>query len=209
MKTSPYGVSLIKDFEGLERVAYRDIADVWTIGYGHTETARPGMTITEDEADALLRKDLETREQAILSMVSAPINQMIFDALVSFVYNVGETAFRGSTARKRLNAGDYEGAAEALTWWNKARVNGALTIVEGLTRRRAREALMVRHGAALLRAVMAEQARETGEVTEPGGSALTGALAPAPAKRKPEAKAFRLGRFIRQFFQSRKRRGKR
>lgn len=139
MKISRVGLALIKRFEGLELDAYQDIAGVWTIGFGHTETARAGQRITPAEADALLAQDLEKREQSVRDLVTVALNQNEFDALVSFVYNVGAAAFGGSTARRRLNQGDRAGAADALTWWNKATVDGALREVAGLTRRRAAE----------------------------------------------------------------------
>ncbi len=139
MKISENGVALIKRFEGLELQSYQDIAGVWTIGYGHTETAGPDQKISEREAEELLRRDLEPRERAVNQLVKVPLNQNEFDALVSFVYNVGIGGFKGSTALKRLNRGDRLGAADALTWWNKATVNGVLREVLGLTRRRAAE----------------------------------------------------------------------
>lgn len=140
MKTSENGVELIKRFEGLELEAYQDIAGIWTIGYGHTGSdVQPGMKISERDAEELLRRDLKPREQAVEGAVKVPLNQNEFDALVSFVYNVGASAFRGSTALKRLNKGDRVGAADALTWWNKATVGGVLREVLGLTRRRAAE----------------------------------------------------------------------
>ena len=142
MKTSESGVELIKRFEGLELESYQDIAGVWTIGYGHTETAGPNQRITEREAEELLRRDLRPREDAVDSLTSVPLNQNEFDALVSFVYNVGINAYRGSTARRRLNRGDRIGAAEALQWWNKATVDGVLREVTGLTRRRTAEAAL-------------------------------------------------------------------
>ncbi len=140
MRTSENGVELIKRFEGLELEAYQDIAGIWTIGYGHTgPDVQPGMKISERDAEELLRRDLKPREQAVDGAVKVPLNQNEFDALVSFVYNVGASAFRGSTALKRLNKGDRTGAADALTWWNKATVGGVLREVLGLTRRRAAE----------------------------------------------------------------------
>ncbi|NOX83213.1 MAG: lysozyme [Alphaproteobacteria bacterium] len=142
MKISERGINLLKSFEGLELEAYQDIAGIWTIGYGHTgDDVEPGMRISEREAEALLRKDLKPREDAIDRFASVSLNQNEFDALVSFVYNVGAAAFGGSTARKRLNrgGGDRIGAADALAWWNKATVNGVLREVLGLTRRRAAE----------------------------------------------------------------------
>ncbi|MEM9989214.1 MAG: lysozyme [Pseudomonadota bacterium] len=143
MQISDEGVSLIKRFEGLKLEAYQDIADIWTIGYGHTGSdVFPGQVISEAEAERLLRKDVERFERGVESAVKVDIVQAQFDALVSFSFNVGVGALKKSTALKRLNKGDYEGAAEALTWWNKARVNGELQVVSGLARRRAAEAAL-------------------------------------------------------------------
>ena len=140
MKTSPNGIDLIKRFEGLELESYQDIAGIWTIGYGHTgPEVGPDQRITTSEAEALLRHDLISREKAVSRLTRVELNQNEFDALVSFVYNVGENAYSRSTARKRLNNGDRIGAADALTWFNKATVNGVLREVQGLTRRRAAE----------------------------------------------------------------------
>ncbi len=139
MRTSENGIALIKRWEGLELQSYQDIAGVWTIGYGHTETAGPNQKISEREAEELLRRDLEPRERAVGDLTSVPLNQNEFDALVSFVYNVGAGAYRNSTARKRLNRGDRVGAAEALTWFSKATIGGVLREVNGLKRRRAAE----------------------------------------------------------------------
>ncbi|MCB2097226.1 MAG: glycoside hydrolase family protein [Parvularculaceae bacterium] len=139
MKISEAGIDLIKRFEGLELESYQDIAGVWTIGYGHTETAGPNQKINEREAEELLRRDIAPRERAVEQLAGVSLNQNEFDALVSFVFNVGAGAFKNSTARKRLNRNDRLGAAEALTWWNKATVGGVLREVRGLTRRRAAE----------------------------------------------------------------------
>lgn len=147
MKTSDHGVAFIKSFEGLERTAYLDVADVPTIGYGHTETVAiddviAEKTITEQEAEDLLRRDLERRERALNGwavMHGVDLNQNEYDALVSFIFNAGFSAFEGSTAAKRLKKGDRLGAADALTWWNKATVGGVLQPVAGLIRRRAAE----------------------------------------------------------------------
>ena len=90
MKMSRNGIELLKRFEGLELEAYQDIAGIWTIGYGHTgNDVQPGMRISEREAEDLLRRDLRSREDAAERLTSVPINQNEFDALVSFIYNVG------------------------------------------------------------------------------------------------------------------------
>ncbi len=141
MRASDRCVDFIRRWEGLETEAYRDVAGVWTIGYGHTgPDARPGATITEGEAEVLLRRDLVSREQTVDRLVDVALSQNEFDALVSFEFNTGGLAC--STALNRLNKGDRLGAAEALCWWNKARINGDLREVEGLTRRRAAEAVL-------------------------------------------------------------------
>lgn len=149
MQTSQKGIDLIKRFEGLETEAYQDIAGVWTIGYGHSERSEvfnfeihDGVTITEDQAEDILKRDLRTYETIVTALVQKPINQHQFDALVSLSYNIGVTALKTSTALKRLNMGDYEGAADAITWFNKSTIDGVLTPVRGLTRRRAAEKLL-------------------------------------------------------------------
>ena len=144
MKTSQAGIDLIKRFEGLELTAYRDIAGVRTIGYGHTEGFRDGRfgpeaSISQAQAEALLAEDLAPREAAVSALCKAALNQHEFDALVSLVYNIGAGAFARSTVRRRLEGGDRTGAADAFLMWNKARVGGALREVRGLTRRRRAE----------------------------------------------------------------------
>ena len=142
-QVSREGVELIKRFEGLELQSYQDVAGIWTIGYGHTgPEVGPGMVISEAQAEALLIEDLERFERGVASAVAVPITQTQFDALVSLAYNIGVGGFSRSTAVKRLNKGDFEGAAEAITWWNKATVNGRKQPVLGLTRRRAAEAAL-------------------------------------------------------------------
>ena len=145
MRISKAGADFIKGWEGLETEAYRDIAGVWTIGYGHTEGFQSGRfnqatVIDAGEADALLREDLRAREEAVRRLVKVPLNQNEFDALVSFEFNTG--GLERSTALRRLNAGKRLAAAEALTWWNKATIGGRKTTVPGLARRRAAEAVL-------------------------------------------------------------------
>ena len=130
---------LIEHFEGCELKAYPDSAtggDPWTIGYGHTgPEVHPGMVITQAEADALLRQDAEKVAKQVAPMVHVPLSQQEFDALVCFVFNVGIGNFAKSTLLKKLNAGDYDGAANELPKWNKAEGK----VMAGLTRRREAE----------------------------------------------------------------------
>ncbi|NNU16265.1 lysozyme [Parvularcula sp. ZS-1/3] len=147
MDISNRGLNLIKEFEGLELEAYQDIVGVWTIGYGHTSMAgppevKPGMEITEAEASEILRRDLGQYENGVERAVKVEITQNMFDALVSLTYNIGVNAMKGSTFIKRINNRDYEGAAEAMKWWNKA----GGRVVAGLKRRREAEAALFLEG---------------------------------------------------------------
>lgn len=144
LAVSAAGVDFIKSWEGLALGAYRDVAGVWTIGYGHTQGFRdgrfgPDASISQAQAEALLAEDLAPREAAVSALCKAALNQHEFDALVSLVYNIGAGAFARSTVRRRLEGGDRTGAADAFLMWNKARVGGTLREVRGLTRRRRAE----------------------------------------------------------------------
>ena len=129
------GVDFIKNWEGCKLRAYLCSANVWTIGVGHTQGVTPGMTITQSEANKLFLKDINLFEQAVSKSVKVSLNQNQFDALVSFCFNVGVGAFKGSTLLRVLNQGNYTEAANQLLRWNKVGVN----IVPGLVNRRRAE----------------------------------------------------------------------
>tara|TARA_R100001443_G_scaffold117214_1_gene140554 strand:+ start:621 stop:1121 length:501 start_codon:yes stop_codon:yes gene_type:complete len=139
-KINNRGLNLIKQFEGLETNAYRDAADVLTIGYGHTKGVKEGDSITEQFATAMLDKELREYEQYIDDLVSVPLNANQNSALVSLIYNIGPSAFSKSTLLKKLNEEKYDEVPYQMKRWNKARVKGELTELEGLTRRRQAEA---------------------------------------------------------------------
>ena len=141
MRISEKGLAMIESFEGCLLKASNKLDGVWTIGYGQTgryygKRVRRGMTTTKAEAHAWLRDhSIKTYEDAVTQAVKVPLNQNQFDALVSFTYNVGVGALKQSTTLRRLNAGDYTGAADALTMWTKC--NGK--VLAGLVRRRKEE----------------------------------------------------------------------
>jgi GH24 family phage-related lysozyme (muramidase) len=138
MTLSQRGLDLIKKFEGLRLTAYKCAAGVDTIGYGHTGSdVKPGMRITEEEAEKLLWRDTESAQQAVHSFVNIKLNQNEYDALVSFVFNIGPTAFVNSTLLKLLNHGaDRKVVAAEFDRWVKA---GSDKPVQGLVRRREAE----------------------------------------------------------------------
>lgn len=138
-------VDAIKKHEALRLTAYLPTKDdVWTIGYGHTKTARRGMVITEAQAEELLRQDLAWVEDVIDRFVKVPLTQNQRDAVGSLIFNIGGGAFSKSTVLRRLNAGDYRGAADAFLMWDKQRdrTTGKMNTLRGLTRRRQEERAM-------------------------------------------------------------------
>lgn len=119
MKTSDQGIQLIVEREGKRNKAYRDSVGVWTIGVGHTgPEVHQGLVWTDEQVSEALRKDLERFEDAVNFAVTPEMPQHAFDALVSFAFNVGEQAFKTSTLVKRINAGDWIGAASQFDRWH-------------------------------------------------------------------------------------------
>ncbi len=144
MNIGTKGLALIKEFEGCKLEAYLDGGGVWTIGWGHTgPDVHEGLIWTQHQADMALLEDVQEAVDGVNRLVTAPLTQNEFDALVSFAYNVGldidaDTKAEGlgdSTLLRKLNALDYGGAADEFPKWNKD--NGK--IVGGLTRRRMAE----------------------------------------------------------------------
>jgi lysozyme len=140
MRIGKAGLDLIKASEGLRLQAYRCPADVPTIGYGSTGPhVRMGMTITEAEAEALLKKDLDRFERGVTELVG-PTTQGRFDALVSLAFNIGLGALGKSTLIRKHKSGDFDGAAAQFPLWNK----GGGRVLPGLVTRRAAEAKLYR-----------------------------------------------------------------
>ena len=135
MKTSPKGISLIKEFEGLRLKAYKCPGGVWTIGYGHTAGVKPGIVITKAQAEEYLKADLIAFER-YLNGLGLALNQNQFDALISFIYNVGTGNFSSSTLLRKVRANPQDNSImdEFLRWvYSKGRV------LPGLQRRRLAE----------------------------------------------------------------------
>ncbi len=138
-RVSRNAIELIKRFEGYRRKAARLPDGRWTIGYGHTLTAREGAEVSEEDAEALLIYDLIAVAHAVNENVFAPITQNQFDALVSFAFNLGTDAFRGSQVLARLNAGETLQAACAMELWRKTEFQGDRIVLDALVRRRSAE----------------------------------------------------------------------
>ena len=136
------GLELIKRFEGCKLRAYVCAGGRLTIGFGSTGPhVKPGMTITQEQADELLRSDLRRFEDYV-SERCAPATDNQFSALVSFAFNVGENALATSTLRRMHLEGNHEGAAGQFKRWNKA----GGRVLKGLVTRRAAEEALYRKG---------------------------------------------------------------
>lgn len=177
MKTSTAGIAFITRWEGRKLTAYKDSGGVWTIGVGHTDPeVKAGLTITPQQADELLAADLAEAESEV-NATGVPLTQPQFDALVSFAFNVGNSAFRSSTLRKKLLAGDYASVPAQMNRW--VYDNGK--VVDGLVNRRKAEGDMWRFGSASV--VNTHPPEQTSTIPTPPRPA------PLPPQRQPAAPA--------------------
>ena len=131
---------IIKQFEGLRLKAYRDSAGTWTIGYGHTGPGvLEGVFITEEQAEEFLERDIAWATDTVRRAVRVTLTEEQRAALVSLTFNIGSGGFLSSTVLRRVNASDYEGAANAFLRWNKITVDGKKVVLAGLKNRREQE----------------------------------------------------------------------
>lgn len=120
MNLSDDGRARLEQREGRKNKAYRDTKGLWTIGVGHTgPNVHEGLAWTDQQIDDAFKDDVKWAETAVNKWVTVPLTQHQFDALVSFVFNIGDTRFRTSTVLRQLNIKDYHGAAQAFMMWNK------------------------------------------------------------------------------------------
>ena len=148
MKASQNGINFIKAREGFRLTAYKDSAGIWTIGYGSIQFrdgSKPtaGMTITQAVADDLLAWEVGLKGDAVDQCIKTKVTQNQFDACVSLAYNIGINAFKGSTVLRLMNQNpNVPAISDAFLMWDKARVNGVLTVVPGLETRRKAEVIL-------------------------------------------------------------------
>ena len=135
MQYGSNGLALTEQFEGCKLTAYQDSGGVWTNGYGNTHGVVPGSTITQEQATADLRANIQTSVNDVNRLVTVQLTQDEFDALVDFDFNLGRGNLAQSTLLSLLNAGDFAGAAEQFDRWD--RCDG--TVMAGLLRRRQAE----------------------------------------------------------------------
>ncbi len=136
----PEAIRLIKLSEGLKLQAYQDTSGIWTIGYGHTSTAKSGKVIDQAMADALLETDALVAVQQVLKLVTVDLTQGQLDALTDFVYNLGSGSLKASTLLRKVNAKDWDGATKEFARWVYGKdAKGVKYVLPGLKVRRDRE----------------------------------------------------------------------
>ena len=135
-------IATIASLEGFSSVPYKDIAGVWTYGFGETSNVKPDIKITRAEGMKILERSVKKHEKGLSCIKDVPLYQHEYDAYVTTAYNIGTTAFCNSSMVKYLKQGKYKEACNAITRWNKARVKGKLVVVNGLVKRREKEKKM-------------------------------------------------------------------
>ena len=137
---SQKGIAHLKSLEGEKFTVYLDQAGLPTVGVGHkvlpSDNLNVGDTITQQRIANLLARDLIAAQKAVNNYVTVPLNQNQFDALVSFVFNIGVDRFKRSTLLRRLNDYDYQGALAEFSKWKYITINNEKVISEGLVNRR-------------------------------------------------------------------------
>ena len=139
---TPAGLALIKQFEGFSPTVYICPAGYPTIGYGHVvkpdERQQFASGITNEQAETLLRQDVQTAERTVLRLITVPLTDGQFDALVSFTFNLGAGALQRSTLRRKVNRGDHAAVPGEFGKW----VWAGGRKLEGLVRRREAERIL-------------------------------------------------------------------
>ena len=158
MKMSSAGVQMLVALEGIDTTIYSDVVGIPTIGVGHvlTQSERASGKIelssgevldirnglTQAQVMNLMLDDVAQREGYVNDLVKVDLEQYQFDALVSWVFNVGLGAMRNSTLLRRLNSGEYDAVPEELRRWTKGTINGKKQTIRGLVNRRNTEIAM-------------------------------------------------------------------
>ncbi len=140
-----FAIALVGGFEGLRLSSYRDVVGVWTACYGETKGIGPGMHFTAEQCSSMFLPRLQEHEAGMRACLTKPdaIPIKSYVAFVSLTYNIGIGGFCGSSVRARVNAGDLQGACDAILMWNKA----GGKVVQGLVNRREKERNLCLEGA--------------------------------------------------------------
>lgn len=189
---SANGLALIQELEGFQAEPKQLPTGGWVVGYSHVRATEPGEAVNENDARDLLTSDLAPFENLVNTLVTQPLTQTQFDALVSFAFSVGAEAFGRSQVLRRVNASDYVSAACAMDAWRKSEVSGELVVIDALVRRRtAEKALFLKElpqvaaSSVFVRPQLDHAASILGAPVTYVATPEVGSIAPAPAKPEP------------------------
>lgn len=189
---SATGLALIQELEGFQADPKLLPTGGWVVGYSHVRDAAAGEAVNENEAAELLASDLVSYETLVNTLVTQPLTQVQFDALVSFAFSIGAAAFGKSQVLRRVNANDYVSAACAMDAWRKSDVGGELVVVDALVRRRAVEKALFLKGLASISAPSVFVRPQLDHAASILGAPVAyaplpevGSIAPAKAKAEP------------------------
>ncbi len=138
-RLSRAAVELVTRFETFQPLAQAATLGGWTVGYGHTRSARDGAQVNRSDAEALLLYDLSAAAEGVEAALFAPVTQRQFEALTAFAFNIGADNFRRSSALARMNGGAELDAADEIERWRHAELGAGAQVVDALVRRRAAE----------------------------------------------------------------------
>lgn len=133
------GLALLTQFEGFRSLPYKDIVGIWTDGYGNTQGVRPGVPVTEEQAERKLMEHVDRMQAAIDSCLYRGATQSQSDAYTILAYNIGETAFCNSSIATHHNDGRFRAACDSILLYDKVTINGKKVRSAGLANRRAQE----------------------------------------------------------------------
>lgn len=192
---STAGLALIREHEGFQAEPKPLSSGAWVVGYNHVRAGAPGQAVNQNEADEQLVVDLAPFENLVNALVTHPLAQAQFDALVSFAFSIGAEAFERSQVLRRVNSGDLVAAACVMDAWRKSAAGGEPAVIDALVRRRAAEKALFLKDAPIEAApsafVRAELDHAAAVLGAPGASAPAPEMpsfAPAPANAEPAAR---------------------
>lgn len=192
---SKSGLALVRKFEGFRAEPAPLPRGGWVVGYGHVRKGEAGAAVTKAEAAELLARDLARAIRAVNRLVKTPLRQAQFDALVSFTFSIGETAFAKSEVLARVNAREFIAAAYAMELWRRSATVPKNQICEALVLRRAAErALFLKDapGAAAASAVLRAKRHEALAPSAAPASASPGLMLTRILKSEPATEALLL-----------------
>jgi lysozyme len=183
---SEHGLKLVRDHEGFCATPIALKGKSWLVGFGHVRVGAPGDPVSAEEAEALLAADMSAIASVVDGAVRVDLTQSQFDALASFAFSIGASAFLKSQALRRVNKKDFIAAACAMDAWRKTAINGELEVLDALVRRRAAEKALFLQDVACAPTPSALARPKLDHAASVLGTPVSSAIAPTVAAAPPK-----------------------